>query len=363
MNDTPQQQAANASDAPTSGMTMEEKANPEINPETAELYQQKASELQELVAQQVMQADTSKPTTMTEMLADDQGAFAAKAQELGMAQEWETFKSQQPQIGKLREEFMSVQEELQSGANRVANMSPEIEKEEAATRKAGKRFGIAGAAVSGAASAYGASKATQSNPLRIAAAAAGAVFGGAVAAIFGAKKRAKKGMDKIQEQVGDLGNIEPNPELEKKAAELQGQLGLAQQESMESMVEAMVDRMTEKDLAAQKAQEAAMAHQAQQAQEAEMAAQQQAAAPEQPAPQPEAPQQAAAATEAQAREQAEALLDQLQQAQGTPEQGVERPAQSAEQPQAEQPTPRADAIKAERAQAAQRDKENSGPSL
>jgi hypothetical protein len=235
------------------------KPNPMDDPQTAALYQQKAEELQQLVAQQVMQGDTSQPTTMTEILADEQGAFAAKAQELGMQAEFQAFREAQQPIAAMREEFLAIEEQRSADANKVANIAPQVEQESAAARKSGGIGGLIGAAVAGIAGAFGAGKVTKSKPLQMLTAAAAAVFGGAVASIFTARKRAQKGMEKIEAQVGDMSAVSSDPALEQKAAELQTRLGEAQQASMQTMADAMVERMAEQELAAQ--QQAAAATQ------------------------------------------------------------------------------------------------------
>lgn len=289
-----------------------QQGTPAAEQQVSEVHQQKAAELQQLVAQQVMAADTSKPTTMTELLADEQGAFAAKAQELGLQQEWQKFKDAQPEIGKMREDFMALEEQRSAVANQVANISPQLEQEAAAVRKSSGIGGIVGAAVSGAASAFAASKVTQSKPIRIVAAAAGAVFGGAVTAIMTAKRSAEKRMGKIEEQVGNLGDIQPDPELEQKAEALQQKLGTAQQESMEGMIDSMIERMAQNEIAAQQAQEAAIAQQAAMAQAAEQAQQQSAAAAQQQQPVAALPaEQPSAAAQAAQQPEVEALLAQL----------------------------------------------------
>lgn len=232
--------------------------NPMDDPNTAAVYQQKADELQQLVAQQVSQADTSKPTTMTEILADEQGAFAAKAQELGMGEEFAAFKAAQQPIAAMREEFLSIEEKRSAEANKVANISPQLEQEAAATRKTAGIGGAIGAAVAGVAAALGAGKLTKSKPIQFVTAAAAAVFGGAVASIFTARKRAQKGMNKIEAQMGDMTDTTPNAELEQRAQELQNQLGEAQQSSMQTIADAMVERMAEQQISLDKAQEEAL---------------------------------------------------------------------------------------------------------
>jgi hypothetical protein len=232
----------------------------DMNPENAadnealaRIGQEKAMELQQLVAEQVTKADPSAPITMTELLADEQGAFGQKVQELGMTAEWETFKAQQQEIGAMREEFMALEEQRSAQANKVADISPSLEQEASKVRKTSSIMGVVGAALGGIGAAYMAAKKTESNPIRAAIGAAGAVFGGAISAIFSAKRGVKKTMDKVQEQMGDLGNVEANPELEQKAAELQEKLGLAQQQSMEPLVDAVVERMAQQGLEAEKA--------------------------------------------------------------------------------------------------------------
>lgn len=232
----------------------------DMNPENAadnealaRIGQEKAMELQQLVAEQVTKADPSTPITMTELLADEQGAFGQKVQELGMTAEWQTFKAQQQEIGAMREEFMALEEQRSAQANKVANITPSLEQEAGKVRKTSSIMGVVGAALGGIGAAYMAAKKTESNPIRAAIGAAGAVFGGAIAAIFSAKRGVKKTMDKVQEQMGDLGGVEANPELEQKAAELQEKLGLAQQQSMEPLVDAVVERMAQQGLEAEKA--------------------------------------------------------------------------------------------------------------
>lgn len=280
-------------------------AEPEaaLDPATAAIYEQKAAELQQLVAQQVMAADSSKPTTMTELLADEQGAFASKAQELGLAQEWEQFKAAQPEIGQMRQEFLEIEEKRSAAANAVADITPQLDQQAAGVRKTGGVAAAVGAIASGAAAGFGASKLTQSRPVRAIAAVVGALVGGVAAGTAAIRKSMQNRMQKIGEQVGGLDNLQPDPKLEERAAELHQKLGEAQQQSMETMVEAMVDRMTQNEIAAQQAQELA-AQQAQattQAPQQEQQEQQQSAA--QAAGQGAAPaaQDAAAPAQAQAQ--------------------------------------------------------------
>lgn len=291
-------------------------------PEQAKVDQisgQKAMELQQLVSEQVVAADPSTPMTMTELLADENGAFAKKAQELGVTEAWDKFTSEQQQIGQMREEYLKVEESRSADANRVANVTPSLEQEASKLRKSSGISGIIGAVVGGAGAAFAAAKKTGSTPMRAVIAAAGAVFGGAVAAIFSAKRGVQKSMDKVQQEMGDLGNMQPDPELAQKAASLQEQLGQAQQESMEGIVDAMVGRMTERELVAEQAK----AHAAEQgaALKAEQAAQQNApqqqpqqhtAAPQQeePAVQPPSPEQVAQSMQQEAQP-ASSLEDKL----------------------------------------------------
>lgn len=263
--------------------------------QVARVSQEKAMELQQLVAQQVSSADPQTPMTMTELLADEQGAFAQKVQELGMSAEWAQFKAAQQEIGQMREEFLGLEEQRQADANKTADVGAALDQDAAKVRKSSGIAGLAGAAIGGAGAAYAASKKSQSNPIRAVVAAAGAIFGGAIAAIFSAKRGMQKSMDSVQEQMGNLGETQPSEELMQKAAELQQQLGQAQQQSMEPLVDAMVERMAEREIAVQQAF-AAPAPQ-QQPQQPE----QQAPAAAQSAPEP----QAAAPSAPQAAPQAE----------------------------------------------------------
>lgn len=218
--------------------------------QTARISQEKAMELQQLVSEQVMAADTSAPVTMTELLADEQGAFAQKAQELGLDQEWDQFKSAQAEIGQMREEFLQLEEQRAADANKTADVGAALDQEAAKVRKSSGIAGLFGAGLGAAGAAYAASKKSQSNPVRAAIGALGALVGGGIAAVFSARR----GIQKVQEQVGNLENLQPDAELEQKAAELQQRLGLAQQQSMEGLVDAMVERMTGREIATQQQQ-------------------------------------------------------------------------------------------------------------
>jgi hypothetical protein len=286
-------------DAKSAGVNLPEGVDPQA------IFEEKVQELEKLAAEQVYAASGEPSITMTEILADSKGVMAAQARELGLTAEWDEFVAKQEKIGKLREEFTAVEEKRGADANAIANVAPQLQQEAEAARKTGSVAGIVGAIGAGAASAVTMNKMNKTKKTQTIVGIIGGVVGGAIAAVMGVRSRSKKGIETIEKQFGDLSNLQTNPELEKKAADLLGQIGTAQQESIEPLVEKMALRMTEVEInelitnAAIEQEQAAKAAEAEAAKEAEKArakeekAAEKAEASTAPAEQP-APQQAEA---------------------------------------------------------------------
>ncbi|MCH2547555.1 MAG: hypothetical protein MK052_08100 [Alphaproteobacteria bacterium] len=209
---------------------------------------EQANALHTLVAEQIQDSEPKDNLTVTELLADEKGAFAQKVQELGLSDEWKDYKSQQGNIGELREECLTIEKKRNEDVNRVANIRPDIEAEAGAVRKAGAVGGAIGAVALGATTAISANRKNFTNPVVATLTAVAGVAGAAVGGIVAAKRRARKGLEKFKDQIEDLGDAPQDPKLAERSAELQNQIGQAQQECLDPMLNVMVERMTDNEV-------------------------------------------------------------------------------------------------------------------
>lgn len=214
----------------------------------ADIIQQKAMELDQLMSEQLVNAEPSELITMTEVLADKDGAFAKKAEELGL-KEWDEFAAAQEKIGALRQEFMDVEKQRSDNANRAANMIPGGEEQAGAIQKKSGISGLIGAVLGGAGSAFLASKISDRKAVQGVAGVLGGILSGGLAAIFSVRRNVKKAMNEAQQPLD--GQVS-NEELEQKSAALQQELTLAQQQSIEGIHDAMVMGMVKQQVAADK---------------------------------------------------------------------------------------------------------------
>lgn len=246
---------------------------------------QSIAALQTLVEEQVAaylktQGQDSQAVSLPEILVDEKGAFAKKAQELGLAKEFEAFKKQVPQIAALRQELVGVAEQLQTGMNGAEGQKPEgqassgqdpqgqtqpqnpqaelqkkIEEETAAVKTAGRTGGIISAVLGGVASGFAAFKfSNKGNVFKAGMTTLGAAVAGGVGAVIAAKRRATKSADTIlamQEKLEQAGPAAAmpgvDPALEAKAQELYMQMESAQGEALSPLLDVMVARMAQKD--------------------------------------------------------------------------------------------------------------------
>jgi hypothetical protein len=245
---------------------------------------QSIAALQTLVEEQVAaylktQGQDSQAISLPEILADEKGAFAAKAKELGLEKEFQAFKNQVPQIAALRQELVGVAQQLQTGMNGAEGQTPEgqasaqnpqgqtpaqnpqaelqkkIEEETAAVKTAGRTGGIVSAVLGGLASGFAAFRfSNKGTPFKAGMTALGAAVAGGVGAVFAAKRRATKSADTIlamQEKLEQAGPVAAmpgaDPALEAKAQELYMGMENAQGEALSPLLDAMVARMAQKD--------------------------------------------------------------------------------------------------------------------
>lgn len=212
------------------------------------LFDHNVEAVNKLMAEQLAAADTSKPTTLSEILADEKGVFAAKAQELGLAAEWNAFQAAQKEIVQLREEHMKIDEQRGVGADRVANITPLLQQEDASSRKAGGIGALIGAVIGGGASAFSANKMNKAGKTQAIAGVVGALLGAIGGGTIGSKTRENKTVDTMKEQVANLGEVQLNPELESKAAEVRTRIGMIEKQTLEPLINGMAMRMTENDV-------------------------------------------------------------------------------------------------------------------
>lgn len=245
---------------------------------------QSVAALQTLVEEQVAaylktQGQDSQAVSLPEILADESGAFAKKAQELGLTKEFEAFKNQVPQIAALRQDLVGVAEQLQTGMNGAEGQKPEgqasgqnpqgqapaqnpqaelqkkIEEETAAVKTSGRTGGIVSAVLGGVASGFAAFKfSNKGNVFKASMTALGAAVAGGMGAVVAAKRRATKSADTIlamQEKLEQAGPAAStpgvDPALEAKAQELYMQMENAQGEALSPLLDVMVARMAQKD--------------------------------------------------------------------------------------------------------------------
>lgn len=245
---------------------------------------QSIAALQALVEEQVAaylktQGQDSQAVSLPEILADENGAFAAKAKELGLEKEFHAFKNQVPKIAALRQELVGVAQQLQTGMNGAEGQNPEgqasgqnpqgqapaqnpqaelqkkIEEETAAVKTAGRTGGIVSAVLGGLASGFAAFRfSNKGTPFKAGMTALGAAVAGGVGAVFAAKRRATKSADTILAMQEKLEQAEPvaampgtDPALEAKAQELYMGMENAQGEALSPLLDAMVARMAQKD--------------------------------------------------------------------------------------------------------------------
>lgn len=239
---------------------------------------QSVATLQALVEQQIddymkAQGQNGQAISLPEILADEKGPFAAKARELGLDKEFQTFKSKIPQIAAWRQELVAVAEQIQAGMGSTAGQNPQgqtpeqnaqatqnpqaelqkkIEDEAGAVKKAGRIGGIVSAMLGGAASGLATIKfSNKGNIFKVAMTALGAAVAGGVGAVFAAKRRANKSADTILamqeklEQAGPMAAAMPgvDPGLEAKAQDLYSKMENAQAEAISPLLDAMMERM------------------------------------------------------------------------------------------------------------------------
>lgn len=274
---------------PQTGTTQTEMQNPApdqgTDPRMDAMQGQSIAALQTLVEEQVdaylkMQGQDGQTISLPEILADDRGAFAAEARELGLTKEYQAFKSQIPQIAALRQELVATAEQLQAGIKNAqgqdtqgqgqnpaqgqdpqAELQKTIEEETAAVKKSGRTGGIVSAILGGVASGFAAFKfaSSKGNVFKTAMTALGAAVAGGVGAVVAAKRRAAKSADTIialqekLEQAGPMASapaLTPgvDPALDAKAQDLYMKMENAQAEALSPLLDAMMERMTQKGM-------------------------------------------------------------------------------------------------------------------